>query len=192
LLARGKVREIYYSEANNKIFESFLKKTIHTDKPKLENLFLDKFSSETRLFIFEFAPNNWEGAILVSQNSRTKIQGEQFYRVREGKNGIMDTLVYELSNIFYNEGFLEFSLGEVPFLINSKFRNSWKTKFINIAGNRIKYAYNYQSLHYFKDKFATSWNNIYVCSNKRFLLWDLLGVAKKSNLLNLAIFKMFN
>lgn len=192
LIKRGKIKEILFTKENKILFDNFLKETVHSHKPKLKHLFLDKLNTSTRFFVFEFTKDVWEGGILVSQNSETKMQGEQFFRKNNGKNGIMDVLVYELSNIFYKEGFKEFSLGEVPFLVNGENNLRWKAKLINILGRKIKYAYDYEKLRYFKSKFATRWDDIYICSNKTISFIDLFGIARKSNLLMLAIYKIFN
>lgn len=192
LLKRGSVKEISYSEESTAIFNQFLKLTVHWDEPQLKSLFIDRFSENTRLFIYEIFPNNWEGAILISQNSKTKMQGEQFFRKKSGMNGIMDTLVYKICPILENEGYSEFSLGEVPFTINEKISFFSKTNLLNLMGSKIKFAYNYKGLYNFKDKFATRWDDIFICTNNRWLFFDLFRIAKKSNLLALAFYKIFN
>mgnify|MGYP002398312733 CR=1 FL=1 len=192
LLNRGSVKEVYYNKKNEKQFSEFLKSTVHWKKPKLKNLFLDKIDKNTRLFVFEFDENKWEGAILVSQNSPSKMQGEQFFRKKDGKNGIMDTLVYHLVNLFSEEGFNEFSLGEVPFITSDNINTTFKAKLLKQIGRKIKFAYNYENLFYFKNKFATYWDDVYICTNTSLNFWDLLGIARKSNLLSLIAYKILN
>jgi len=192
LLKRGNVKEIVFSDENTEIFNEFLKTTFHWGKPQLRNLFLDRFSESTRLFVYEISPNKWEGAILVSQNSKSKMQGEQFFRKKIGMNGVMDTLVYSICHILENEGYAEFSLGEVPFTISENTSFFSKANFLNLIGSKIKFAYNYKGLYNFKNKFVTRWDDIFICTNNRWLFLDLLRIAKKSNLLALALYKIFN
>jgi len=192
LLKRGRVKEIQFSDESNKIFDNFIPSTVHWNKPQLKHLFLDKTSNSTRLFVYEIIPNIWEGAILVSQNSAIKIQGEQFFRKKIGKNGIMETIVYEACNILKEEGFSEFSLGEVPFVTQKNDKKLYFSYLVKLVGKSIKFAYNSDGLFYFKNKFANRWDDLYICSNRKFRLWNLFGIARKSNLFSLIIYKIFN
>ncbi len=192
LLKRGTVKEIIYSKENSKLLEKFISSTVYWGKPKLNYLFLDSLNKRTRLFVYEITPNIWEGAILISKNSALKVQGEQFFRKRNGLNGVMDVILYQISKHLKLEGFTEFSLGEVPFVLDIKQSTTSKTKTLNFIGRRIKYAYNYEGLRYFKNKYATRWDDLYICSNGKLRLWDLFGMAKKSNLLSLILNKTFS
>lgn len=192
LLKRGRVREILSSDENNIRFNKFLKMTVHQEMPKLKNLFLDKLNKSTRLFIYEINQNYWEGAILISKNSSIKMQGEQFFRKKDGMNGVMDALVFQIIKILKNEGYSEFSLGEVPFIAKNKATRFSKTNLLSFIGKRFKFAYNYQGLHYFKNKFATRWDDIYLCTNHKLKFYDLFMMAKKSNLIALTMYKIFN
>ena len=192
LLNRGKVKEIILATSNLQLLNEFLKLTVHWDKPQLQNLFIDQFSTNTRLFVYEIIPNKWEGAMLISQNSGEKMQGEQFFRKKDGMNGVMDTLIYGISTILKTEGYSEFSLGEVPFIINKNYRLFSKEIILKLIGKKIDFAYNYKGLYNFKNKFATRWDDIFICTNSRLKLINLYGIAKKSNLIALALYKIFN
>lgn len=192
LLKRGSVREISYSKENILLFNEFTKKTVHSSEPQLKHLFIDRLTDKTRLFVFEITPNHWEGAILISKNSESKMQGEQFFRKINGMNGIMDTLVFQISNILENEGFSEFSLGEVPFVVKDDFSYFSKTNLLRFIGNKFKFAYNYEGLYHFKAKFASRWDDVFICSNRKLKFLDIFGMVKKSNLLSLTLYKIFN
>lgn len=191
LLKRGSVKEVVCSDENITLLNNFLKSTIHWGKPKLQNLFLDELNDKTRLFIYEISQNKWEGAILVSQNSRYKIQGEQFFRKRDGLNGVMDTILSQICKTFKDEGYREFSLGEVPFVMAQRGTTFSKTNILHFIGRRIKFAYNYEGLHYFKNKYATRWDDLYICSKGKLHFFDLFKMAKKSNLLALVLHEVF-
>lgn len=192
LLKRGFVKEVSYSSKNILLFNEFLKETVHSNEPQLKHLFIDRLTDKTRLFVFEITPNNWEGAILISKNSGSKMQGEQFFRKRNGMNGIMDTLVFQISRILKKEGYSEFSLGEVPFIVKDEFSYFSKTNLLRFIGNKFKFAYNYEGLFHFKNKFATRWDDVFICSNRKLKFLDIFGMVKKSNLLSLTLYKMFN
>ena len=192
LLNRGKVKEVIHTKENTELFEIFLKETIHWEKPQLKHLFLNNFSNSTRLFVFEIHPNKWEGAILISQNSDSKMQGEQFFRRKNGLNGIMDTLVVEICKTLKREGYSEFSLGEVPFVATDREHYFSKTNFIRLIGKQFKFAYNYSGLFDFKNKFATKWENLFICTKNRLNYIDIYRIAKESNLIKLVFYKILN
>lgn len=192
LLKRGAVREIPYSKENIQLFNRFIKDTVHSEAPQLKHLFLDRLSAKTRFIVFEIIPNRWEGAILISNNSNSKMQGEQFFRLKNGMNGVMDTLVFEISRILKEEGYSEFSLGEVPFVAKDGITYFSKTNLLRFIGTKFKFAYNYEGLFHFKDKFATRWEDVFICSNRKLRFFDIFGMVKKSNLLSLTLYKIFN
>ena len=192
LLNRGRVKEISFTEKNILLFNELLTKTIHWDKPQLQHLFQDRMTENTRLFVFEIIPDKWEGAILISKNSETKMQGEQFFRKKDGMNGIMDALVWKISTILMEERFSEFSLGEVPFVAKDKRHLFSKTNMLQFIGSKFRFAYNYNGLFHFKNKFATRWDDVFICSNSKLKFLDLFRIARKSNLLALTVYKMFN
>ena len=192
LLNRGKVKEIIHGDKNLQLFNEFLKLTVNWNKPQLQNLFIDKFNTNTRLFVYEIIPNNWEGALLISQNSNEKMQGEQFFRKKNGMNGVIDTLILGISAILKTEGYSEFSLGEVPFVIDKNYHLFSKENILKLIGRKIDFAYNYKGLYNFKNKFATRWDDIFICTNNKLKLINLYGIAKKSNLIALALYKIFN
>ncbi|MCF6268371.1 MAG: DUF2156 domain-containing protein [Melioribacteraceae bacterium] len=192
LLKRGSVKEISYSKENVALFNKFIQQTIHSNEPQLKYLFIDRLTDKTRLFVFEITPNHWEGAILISKNSEFKMQGEQFFRKRNGMNGIMDTLVFEISRILRKEDYSEFSLGEVPFIVKDKSSYFSQTNLVQFIGSKFKFAYNYEGLFHFKNKFAARWDDVFICSNRKLKLFDIFGMVKKSNLLSLTVYKIFN
>jgi phosphatidylglycerol lysyltransferase len=104
----------------------------------------------------------------------------------------MDALVWEISKILKKENYAEFSLGEVPFIANDKKHIFSKTNLLQFIGSKFKFAYNYEGLFHFKNKFATRWDNVFICSNGKLRFLDLFRIAKKSNLLSLTLYKMFN
>lgn len=192
LLSRGEVKEIPYSKENILRFKKFKKMSVNSNEPNLKHLFQDKLSTRTRLFVFEISEDNWEGAILISKNSDSKMQGEQFFRKINGMNGIMDTLVFKITQILKKEGYSEFSLGEVPFIGSHKNSNFSRSKLLQLIGRRFRFAYNYEGLFHFKNKFATRWDDLFICSNQELKFFDIYGMVKESNLLALALHKIFN
>ncbi|MEN8191504.1 MAG: phosphatidylglycerol lysyltransferase domain-containing protein [Bacteroidota bacterium] len=187
----GHVEEVQYSEKALIKLEELKSNSAHSKEPQLKYLFVDHFINETRLFVFVNNHDSWEGAILVSKNSPNKIQAELLLRRKSAPNGIMEALIYYTYKILKLEGYSEFSLGEVPFIADSDDIPYLSMQFIiNIIGRMFKYAYNYEGLYFFKNKFATKWKNIYLCVRREFKFKHIFMIAYKSKLISLALYKL--
>lgn len=188
----GTVREISYSAESINNLENLRSTSAHSDEPQLKYLFVDKFIQDTRLFVFVDNEEIWQGGILISPNSPTKIQTELLLRRKNAPIGIMEALVSFIFFKLKEEGLLEWSLGEVPFVAKPK--NDLiisKNQILIFLGRMIKFAYNYEGLYFFKNKFASHWENIYLCAKPRIRLYDIMMLSLKSKLFYLVLHKSF-
>ena len=101
-------------------------------------------------------------------------------RDREAPPGVMEALFAGTMDILKEEGFKEFSLGEVPFVSDSfdsaTALNSGqhvKEKVLFCTGYLLKYAYNFENLFRFKNKFRPVWRPVYICAPK--MPWSALA-----------------
>jgi hypothetical protein len=92
----------------------------------------------------------------------------------------VEALFVGTMDILKEEGFKEFSLGEVPFVsdsfVSATALNSGqhvKEKVLFCTGHLLKYAYNYDNLFRFKNKFRPVWRPVYVCAPK--MPWSALA-----------------
>lgn len=197
LIKRG-MKKGYIFEANLNA-ESLLrlnelkKNTVHGKKPQLKNLFLSEFNNDTRLFVFCDKQSNWLGAILTGSNNHITIETELLLRRESAPVGVMESLIYFIFKTAQKEGYNEFSLGEVPFInsVNSP-QNSYKEKTINFFGRVFSYAYNYKGLYNFKNKFNPIWIEKSMCGNPGISYAQIAVLFIKTNLLKLAVYKLFN
>ena len=78
----------------------------------------------------------------------------------------------------------------MPFLKDPSVR-SFKERFTGAAGRRLKFAYNYEGLFHFKDKFSPRWEPVYICANPGINYLSLLRLFVKSNFLSLIAAHLF-
>ncbi len=186
----GRVTEIPFSPENSEKLEKFKQKSPHSKEPQLKHFFVDRFLENTRLFVFTGEENTWHGAIVISVNSRDKLQTELLLRSIDAPIGIMEALVYGVFEKLKDSGYREWGLGEVPFLVDSGELDCFSKAFlINKIGQLIKFAYNYKGLFHFKNKFNPRWDNAFICAKPNLRLCHLFFLAIKSNLLHLIIYK---
>lgn len=190
-LKYGTVEEIKLSENSINNLDELKSHSAHSNEPQLKYLFIDKFIPETRLFAFIDAEGIWQGAILISNNSPNKIQTELLLRRKSATNGTMEAIIYFIYQVLRKENFTEWSLGEVPFIVNPENLHFLsKPYIINKIGRMLKYAYNYKGLYFFKNKFATRWESIYLCAKPKVKFGHIIMLSIRSNLLSLTLQKL--
>lgn len=192
-LKNGRIEEMEYSENSVDKLEELRSHWAHSNEPQLQYLFIDKFIPGTRLFAFIDETDIWQGAILTSPNSPTKIQTELLLRRKSAPNGTMEALINFILQKFREERFAEWSLGEVPFVVElNDFPFLSKEYVLNKTGKLLKYAYNYEGLYFFKNKFASRWNDVYLCAKPKVKLKHVILLSQKSKLAALTIQKLIN
>lgn len=188
-LKKGNVKEFPYSEENQLKLKNFVSISSISNLPKLKHLFCNTFEKFTRLFVFLDKEDNWLGVITISHKSELFIQTELIMRRKNNPIGIMEALIFEIFQILKKEGKEYWSLGAVPFVIKVPFSFS-KQWLINFAGRRLRFAYNYEGLFNFKNKFMPTWIDYYICFNNKISFLQLYDLMRKSNLLALVAKKI--
>jgi len=187
----GKVIELEYSKENAEKIEQFKKCTTHYSEPRLKYLYILNFIPGTKVFVFESHSGKWLGAIQVSINSKTKLQTELLLRRKYAQVGIMEALIYFTFISLRKTKYKEWSLGEVPFVFNEKkFNFLSKAYLINKVGQAFKFAYNYEGLYNFKNKFNPRWDDIYICGRPKIAYTYLFLLFIKSNLYKLIFYRL--
>ena len=189
----GFVEEIPYSPEIEKRLLEFEKKTVHGSEPLLTNLYVTGFPKETRLFVFKNANDNWLGAIVISVNSKEKYQTEFLLRKKSAPPGIMEALIYDIFNTLKTEDKKYWSLGEVPFVLSAdEHKRFSQADVLYRIGHLFRFAYNFDGLFFFKNKFNPNWEDVYIVGYPRITLRQIFTVAIKSNLLKLIFFKLIH
>lgn len=187
----GCVVEIPFSEEASIELQEFRKFSRHGTEPQLKYLFNTIFEECNRLFVLRRPDGIWLGAILLSYKSDKYVQSEVILCRKNGPNGIMEALIYEIFRKLRGEGCEYWTLGAVPFTIyGSGFLS--KEYVINLSGRLMKFAYNYKGLYNFKNKFNPIWTDYYICIRPYFNPGAMLGILRKSNLLRLALHKIIH
>lgn len=186
----GSFEEIIYCDENKLKLQEFIKKTSHGSKPQIQNLFALTFQSYHRLFVLK-KNEDWICAIMISYKTKQIMQTELILRYADAPIGVMEKLIFEIFHQLNNEQCDYWSLGAVPFIdFDSKlFSLSW---FINFIGRKIKFAYNYQGLFNFKNKFNPIWEPYYICYKNKLSVIQIFQLAQKSNLNKLILYNIFS
>jgi len=186
---KGKIEEIKYSTKNKNLVEIFKKECVHGKEPQLKYFFNDVFLPNTRLFVLSDKTDNWLGGILIADIGNGNIRTDLLLRKMNAPRGVMEAMIFSIFRTLKDEGYLKWSLGDVPFTIyNSRFFS--KEFLINFTGRKLQFAYNYLGLYNFKNKFNPNWNNIYVCCNSKMCFLSFLKISSISNLLKLIYIKL--
>ncbi len=190
-LRYGNVYQKPYSYKVAKQFNEFRKKTVHSHKPQLKNLFQTDFTPNNLLYVFQSKTNEWLGAILLSVNSNEKLHTELILRKKNAPTGIIEAIIKNIFEDAKKNGFTKVSLGEVPFVLkkNTKIDN-YRVYFAIKLGSLFKFAYNYKGLYNFKNKFTPKWEFVYISVKPKLKLKHFAFLFVQSNLHNLIIFRL--
>ncbi len=179
-------------ETLNKLLDLRHKST-HGNEPQLDHLFITRFLDETRLFVFIDKNEEWLGGILVSENSPDKYHTELLLRNINAPIGVMEALIYYTLETLKESSKKEFSLGEVPFVVDIPITTSFYRDYIlNKIAKVFRFAYNYKGLFDFKNKFNPRWDDVYICGYPKLRLSHIVGIIIRSNLLRLILYKLIN
>lgn len=184
----GNCCEIIYSEANSRKLNYFFKQTVHAGEPQLKGFFDTEFLKRHRLFVIKNDQDKWYGAILLTVKNTKLVQTELLLRMKHSPACVMESLIFFIYNKLKEEGFEKWSLGAVPFVGKSSFYRLKEYLLIR-TGRLLNFAYNYNGLYFFKNKFNPEWNDCYLLSNRRISYASILKIAVQSNLLSLIVYK---
>jgi len=187
---RGKYfDEIPFSPENKARLKKFKSECAHGGEPQLKYLFNDEFESFNRLFVIKDEKDYWYGAFMLSNKEKNYTQTELILRRKHAPVGVMEALIHSIFNKLKNEGYEYWSLGGVPFTVYEDTLFS-KEGIINFIGRRLRFAYNYEGLFFFKNKFNPIWIDYYICAKPGLTIFTLLKVLVKTNLHKLIINKL--
>jgi len=187
---RGKyVEEISFSSEMKYRLRKFKYECTHGNEPQLKFLFSDEFEPFNRLFVIKDEKDVWYGAFMLSHKERDYAQTELILRRKHAPVGVMEALIYSIFTKLKKEGYEYWSLGGVPF---SVYEDTLFTKegVINFVGRKLRFAYNYEGLFFFKNKFNPVWIDYYFCVKPKLTFSILFKVLIKTNLHKLIINKL--
>ncbi len=176
----GRVEEVPFTEACAERFFRLRSASAHGGKPQLRYLYRSVPDPLTRCFVYRTPGDRWLGAVTISASSELGAHTEMILRDRDAPPGVMETLFLEIMDTFKEEGFKEFSLGEVPFVSHRfhadaapPYGRYIKERLLFGTGYLLKYAYNFENLFRFKNKFRPEWEPVYICAPK--ISWTALA-----------------
>jgi len=187
---RGKqFEEILFSTETKNRLQKFRYECAHGNEPQLKYLFNDELEPFNRLFVIKDENDIWYGAFMLSDKEKNYAQTELILRRKHAPVGVMEALIFYIFNKLRNDGYGYWSLGGVPFTVYEETLFS-KEGVINFVGRRLRFAYNYKGLFFFKNKFNPIWIDYYFCIKPRLTLSVLIKVLFKTNLHKLIISKL--
>ncbi|GJM16226.1 MAG: hypothetical protein DHS20C13_15530 [Thermodesulfobacteriota bacterium] len=188
----GSVKEIPLTEINRQRVSSFIHQTQYALKPHLQYLFNTSFDSNTRCFVFCTSKDDWLGVITISISGINSCHTEMILRNKKASVGVMESLLYSVMNIFKDEGYKHFSLGEVPFVTPKEMKktnidtNSLQENLLFKSGHILRYAFNYKGLFDFKNKFNPKWEPVYICATPKLPFLSLIDLFYKTGYFRLS------
>jgi glycosyltransferase 2 family protein len=176
----GFVEEIPLHDSNQQLFEQLRCMSKHAGKPQLQHLFRDEPVKAWRGFVFRALSGQWLAAITLSARGQFEVHTELMLRHQHAPGDIMECLVAGIFEILKSEGFQEWSLGEVPFMLLMQNHEEPLSHLEHLMVSIVsgwKHAYDFEGLYYFKNKFAPLWRPVMLCTNTNISLVMLVELA---------------
>ena len=102
--------------------------------------------------------------------------------------GVIEALIAHIFDQLKHEGCKFWSLGSVP-LTNYNASVYTKEGIINFVGRKLRFAYNFEGLCLFKNKFGPYWIDYYFYIRPSLNLLVLIDMLVKTNLIKLVLYK---
>jgi len=181
--------EISFSIEMKKRLKNFKLDCSHGKEPQLKYLFNSEFEPFFRLFVLKDENDKWYGAFMLSNKESNFAQTELILRRKNAPVGVIEALIFSIFTKLKNENYEFWSLGGVPFTVYED-KLFTKEGMINFIGRRLRFAYNYEGLFFFKNKFNPIWIDYYFCVKPKLTFSILLKILIRTNLHKIIINKL--
>lgn len=187
---KGNVFEIGNYNDYKFLLDDLIADSSHSKEPQLKYLFITNLNECNRVFVFQSEKNNkLLGAIGIAPQGEGRFHTEVLMRRKNSPPGIMELLIAEISKKLKSENHQILSLGEIPFFnIEPK---TFYEKLVQLTGKKLKFAYNYEGLFKFKNKFNPQWEDIYMCVRPKLKINLLFSLFISTNLYRLVLYKLY-
>ena len=180
---KGRIVEMPLSDENRTRLMELQRQARHGSKPQLSHVFRTYPFEECRCFAFLSRKDEWLAAVTVTFRDDFMAHTELMLKQHDAPSGIMELLLARVFRTLREEGFSEWSLGEVPFyhLVQKTGGGfSGEEKMIAFAAELCGKAYDFRGLFYFKNKFEPEWRDVYLYSKRGVTLLTLADLAIKT------------
>ncbi|PIQ23325.1 hypothetical protein COW36_08255 [bacterium (Candidatus Blackallbacteria) CG17_big_fil_post_rev_8_21_14_2_50_48_46] len=189
LIRRGRRHGIPYevltpAQYQDKRLKDFIQSISQNYPTTLRFLYLRELEQAQRVFVFESNKGQILGLVSLSRSGRQSWHAELMLRHPQAPIGLMESLISEIFIKLRHEGYLWWSLGEVPFYPLAK-PQGLKEQLLHQAGRSLEPVFSAEGLYRFKAKFRPFWRPVllygYPDLNWR-VLWDMFQLSQCAQL----------
>lgn len=187
---KGRIVEMPLSDENRTRLMELQRQARHGSRPQLSHVFRTYPFEECRCFAFLSRKDEWLAAVTVTFRDDFVAHTELMLKQHDAPPGIMELLLARVFRTFREEGFSEWSLGEVPFyhlVQKTGCGFSGEEKMIALAAELCRSVYDFKGLFYFKNKFEPEWRDVYLYSKRGVTLLTLADLAIKTGYTELIV-----
>lgn len=180
---KGEVVEMPLDNGSRSLLRKLQRQARHGSKPQLSHVFRTYPFEECRCFVLLSRKDEWLAAVTVTFRDDVLAHTELMLKQQDAPPGTMELLLAEVFRMLREEGFSEWSLGEVPFYHLGEKRDAGfnvEEKIVALTAELCRGAYDFRSLFYFKNKFDPEWRDVYLYSKRGVTLLTLADLAIKT------------
>ncbi len=180
---KGRMVEMSLSDGNKSRLQKLQRQTKHGSKPQLAHVFRTYPFEKCRCFALLSLTDELLAAVTLTMRDDSVAHTELMLKRDNSPPGIMELLLAGVFSKLREEGFCEWSLGEVPFYHLGEKRDtgfSVEEKVVALMAELCRGVYDFRSLFYFKNKFGPEWRDVYLYSKRGISLLTLADLAIKT------------
>lgn len=192
---KGRIVEVPLNDENKKHLLALQRQARHSAKPQLANVFRTYPFDACRCFVLCSFADEWLAAVTITTREDALAHTELMLKRDNSPPGIMEFLLAGVFDVLRQEGFFEWSLGEVPFFHLGQRRNvpsRLEESIVVLIAELFRDVYDFRGLFYFKNKFYPQWRDVYLYSLQGISLLTLADMAVKTRYAALVGQKVFN
>ncbi len=177
---KGRVVEMPLDAGNRIRLRALQRQARHGSRPQLSHVFRTYPFEECRCFALLSRTDEWLAAVTLTMRADFVAHTELMLKQAGSPPGIMELLLKGVFKRLREEGFCEWSLGEVPFyhLREQRLRRvRVEERMMAMTAELCRNAYDFRGLFYFKNKFRPEWRDVYLYSRRGISLLTLVDLA---------------
>ena len=180
---KGRIVEMPLDADNRVRLRQLQRQARHGSRPQLSHVFRTYPFEACRCFALLSGTDEWLAAVTLTMQDECIAHTELMLKQDNSPPGIMELLLAEVFSTLREEGFSEWSLGEVPFYhLGQKKNGGFRVEEVvmTLTAEFGRNAYDFRGLFYFKNKFGPEWRDIYLYSTRGISLFTLADLAIKT------------
>ncbi|MCW8795514.1 MAG: DUF2156 domain-containing protein [Chlorobium sp.] len=177
----GKIVEMPLNDENRARLRELQRHARHGKRPQLSHVFRTYPFDACRCFVLLSPADEWLAAVTLTMRDDGIAHTELMLKHTYAQSGSMELLLAGVFSRLREEGFVEWSLSEVPFYhLGRETAVTAEERMMAVVAGLFRGAYDFKGLYDFKNKFSPEWRDVFLYSRREISPLILAELAVKT------------